>query len=207
MPVSRSRRKNKKKQEAGQQPNYGQVVEVYSGTARALHWLMVLLIAVQIPVGIYMAYRGNTLNVWDALTNNLYSGHKLIGMVLLLLAALRLIYRISHGAPADEPTLEVWQKAASHATHWGIYLLLFVAPLLGWIGVSYFPALDIFGLFKLPALVAPDEAMAAKVLTFHRISGIALTALIAMHIGAALYHYAIRGDNVLARMLPGLMRK
>jgi cytochrome b561 len=28
-----------------------------------------------------------------------------------------------------------------------------------------------------------------------------------MHVGAALYHYIIRGDNVLARMIPGLMRK
>lgn len=205
MPVSRSRRK--KKQETAQQPKHSAVVEVYSGTARALHWLMFALIAVQIPVGFYMAYRGNTLNVWDATTNNLYSGHKLAGMVLLALAALRLLYRFSHGAPADEPTLETWQKAASHATHWGIYLLLFAVPVLGWVGVSYFPALDIFGLFKLPALVPPNEAMAAKVLAFHRITGVALAVLIAMHVGAALYHYVIRGDNVLARMLPGLMRK
>lgn len=203
MPVSRSRRK--KKQDAAQQPKQA-VVEVYSGTARALHWLMLVLIAAQIPVGFYMVYRGKTLNLWDGLTNNLYSGHKLLGIALLGLVVLRLLYRLTHGAPADEPTLEAWQKGASHATHWALYLLLLAVPVLGWLGVSYFPALDIFGLFKLPALVAPDDAMAAKVLAYHAIGAIVLAGLIAMHVGAALYHYLIRRDNVLARMLPGLMR-
>jgi len=208
MPVSRKR---KKKPETPQQQHQRQreqaALQVYSGTARTFHWLMFLLIAAQVPVGITMAYRGNILNVWDATTNNLYSGHKLVGMVLLGLAILRLGYRLTHGAPPDEPTLEAWQKGASHATHWMIYLLLLGVPVLGWLGVSYFPALDIFGRFKLPALVSPDDAMAAKVLRWHAIAAIGLASLIAMHVAAALYHYLIRGDNVLARMIPRLMRK
>lgn len=204
MPVSRSRRK--KKPETVQQKE-ARAVEVYRPGARAFHWLMFLLIAVQFPVGVYMAYRGNALNLWDGLTNNLYSGHKLAGMVLLMLALARLFYRLRHGAPADEPTLEPWQRGISHLTHWAIYALLIAVPIIGWLGVSYFPALDIFGLFKLPGLVAPNEATAAKVLALHGAMALALAALVAMHVGAALYHYLIRRDNVLARMLPGLMRK
>ena len=34
-----------------------------------------------------------------------------------------------------------------------------------------------------------------------------LLALIEMHVGAALFHYFIRKDNVLGRMLPGLLRR
>ncbi len=31
--------------------------------------------------------------------------------------------------------------------------------------------------------------------------------LVAIHVAAALFHYFIRKDNVLARMLPGLLRR
>ena len=33
-----------------------------------------------------------------------------------------------------------------------------------------------------------------------------LALLIAMHVGAALFHYIIRKDNVLGRMIPRLLR-
>ena len=66
------------------------LIEIYSPTARAFHWIVVILIAIQIPIGFYMAYRGGDLKIWDSLTNNLYSSHKLIGVIILALVALRL---------------------------------------------------------------------------------------------------------------------
>ncbi|MFJ5369774.1 cytochrome b, partial [Bosea sp. CER48] len=136
----------------------------YSTTARTLHWITVVAVFVMIPVGLTMSYRGNVLDIWDGLTNGLYSAHKLLGFLLLWLTAGRLAYRVLHGAPPDEPTLEWWQKAGSHLVHWLLYGLLLVVPLLGWIGVSLFPALTIFDLFSLPALARPDEPAAQRVL-------------------------------------------
>jgi cytochrome b561 len=181
--------------------------DVYSPAARHFHWWTAALLAVQVPVGVMMAYRGNTLNIWDGLTNNLYSTHKLTGLVILAVVVARLGYRLSHGSPADEPTLEPWQKVVSHMTHWAIYALLVILALLGWLGVSYFPALDAFGL-KIPALfVSPDEAKSTTVLLAHRAAAFLLVALIGMHVAAALFHYVIRKDGVLNRMLPGLPRR
>ena len=179
----------------------------YSPTARAFHWVMVGVLAVQVPVGLYMTYRGNDLKIWDGLTNSLYSGHKLFGIVLLLLVIARLTYRLRNGAPADEPSLEWWQKAASHVTHWSLYGLLIAIPLTGWLGVSRYPALDIFGLFKLPGLVAPDQAQAATLFFIHKVLAIVTILLIGAHVGAALFHYVVRKDGVLLRMLPGLPRR
>lgn len=188
---------------ATSQPASIATVEVYSPTARIYHWLTVALIAVQIPVGFYMVYRGGTLNIWDSLTNNLYSAHKLIGFIVLWLIAARLFYRLTRGAPADEPTIEAWQKAVSHTNHWAIYALLIAVPIGGWIGVSAYPATSIFGLFNLPALVAPDKAFAEMVLKYHGLAATALAALIALHIVAALFHHFVRKDNVLRRMIGG----
>lgn len=177
---------------------------VYSPTARALHWITAAAVFVMVPVGLAMTYRGNALDIWDGVTDALYSTHKLTGFLLLWLGIGRLLYRLVHGAPPDEPTLEWWQKAASHIVHWALYGLLVIVPLLGWIGISLFPALTIFNLFDLPALAAPNEEAAKRVLAVHGWLAILLALLACGHIGAALSHHFIRKDGVLRRMLPGL---
>lgn len=177
-------------------------VEIYSGTARAFHWIVVALVLVQLPLGYLMVYRGTTLNIWDALTNTLYSSHKLIGMVILVVMLARLAYRLIHGAPADEPTLEPWQKTVSHLTHWALYGLLIGVPVVGWLAVSLYGATGIFGWFTLPSLADKDEAAAARVFFLHFLGALAITGLVAMHIAAALFHHFARKDAVLRRMLP-----
>ncbi len=182
-------------------------VEIYRRTARVLHWATVALVAVQVPIGLYMTHRGNTLNVWDNVTGALYNGHKLIGVALLLVVLWRLAYRFTRGAPADEPTIEPWQRLASHVTHWGLYVLLVCAPIAGYIGISLFPALDIFGVFSLPGVVAPDKEAAKTAFAVHKLLVVLLVLLIAMHVAAALFHYFVRKDNVLGRMIPRLLRR
>jgi cytochrome b561 len=176
---------------------------VYSPAARALHWLTVLMVTTMVPVGLFMTSRAER-NIWDGLTNALYSSHKLAGVLLLTLVIVRLAYRFMHGAPPDEPSIEPWQKLASHVTHWTLYALLLVVPILGWIGISLYPALDIFGLFKLPGLVAPNQPASSTVFFLHKLGAFALVALVAVHVGAALFHYFVRKDGVLRRMWPGL---
>ena len=182
-------------------------VETYKRPARVLHWVTVALVAIQVPIGAVMTYRGNTLNVWDRLTGALYNSHKVIGVTILALVIWRLAYRFTRGAPPDEPTLEPWQKLASHVNHWGMYLLLVCAPVAGYVGISLFPALDIFGLFSLPAVTAPNKAAANTVLAVHKGLAAALVLLIAVHVAAALFHYFVRKDNVLGRMIPRLLRR
>lgn len=180
-------------------------VEIYSPPARRFHWWTVALILVQVPLGLYMAYRGNVLGIFDDLTNNLYSSHKLIGIIIFLVVLARLAYRLMHGAPADEPTLEWWHKAASHFNHWGLYLLLLATPIAGYIGISQYPALNIFGI-PLPGIVAADQDAAGRTFMIHFWLALVLVAFVAIHVAAALYHYVIRKDNVLTRMLPSLRR-
>jgi cytochrome b561 len=179
----------------------------YSTGARHFHWWTVALLAIQVPVGLYMVYRGSVTN-FDALTNTLYSSHKTLGLVILALVIARLFYRFSHGAPADEPTIEWWQKAASHATHWSLYLLLILVPIVGWLGISLYGARDVFGLFSIPPLAGQDQAAAEGVLLLHKYLAFLTVAVIGAHVGAAVVlHYFIRKDGVLMRMLPWAGRR
>lgn len=176
----------------------------YGSTARHFHWWSAVLVVVQFALGITMLVRASWLDIWDALTNTLYSSHKLLGVCLFLLVLVRLLYRLVRGVPDDEPSLETWQKFVSHVTHGMIYGFLLVVPVIGWFGVQLYPALDVFGWFSLPAVVSPDNAASGRVLQLHAITAFILLFLVTMHVTAALYHHFIRKDGVLVRMVPFL---
>jgi cytochrome b561 len=177
----------------------------YSLVARHFHWWTVALVAVQVPLGILMLEYGERTK-FAAPTGQMYDAHKLIGLVILAVVAARLVYRLTHGAPADEPTLEPWQRIVSHITHWSIYALLIAVPIIGWAAVSAFGPFEPFGI-KLPALLARNDDQAKLLFAVHKATAILLAALIAMHIGAALFHYVIRKDGVLNRMWTSLPRR
>ena len=179
-------------------PSAGTQEATYSTAARRFHWWTVLLIAAQVPIGLFMVRYGAATNFAEP-TGKLYDTHKLIGLTILLLALVRLVYRLAHGAPADEPTLAPWEKVVSHITHWAIYALLIIVPLLGWLAISYYGPFEPFGI-KLPRLAAQDEARATKVFVAHMLAAYALIVLLGMHVGGALIHYVIKKDGVLARM-------
>lgn len=185
-------------------PN-AQPVEIYSSTARTFHWLVVLLLLVQIPLGLVMVRYGAATN-FAAPTGQMYDSHKLLGLAILLVVVLRLAYRLAHGAPAHEPTLENWHKLASGVNHWGLYLLLLAIPVGGWYAVSLYGPFKPFGI-ELPSLAEENKALAEQVFFIHKLAAYALIAFVGIHVGAALYHYLIRGDNVLARMIPSLLSK
>ena len=192
--------------------DHGSDIAVYSPRARLYHWLTAFLVLIQIPVGLYMTYRGYELTyvdaegatktgLFDGLTAFLYDFHKTIGITILALVLARLIYRLRNGAPAADPSLPPALVGVSHLTHWSIYALLIAVPLVGYIGTSYYGALSVFGL-PLVALTAKDEKYSETVFELHEALAFALLALIAVHIAAAIYHKLIRKDRVVERMLP-----
>lgn len=185
-------------------------VEVYSPAAKTFHWLTVAFILVQLPLGAYMAWYARKTEFADP-SNTLYDLHKVIGMLILVLIVARFGYRLIAGAPRPEPTIEPWQRVVSGLTHWAIYAMLLVTPVLGWLGTSYYGAMEPFGI-KLPSLVkAPatdaikeaNEKYSETVFEWHEAAAFILLALVLLHFAAAMYHHVVRKDNVLRRMMPG----
>lgn len=187
-------------------------IAVYSPAARRYHWLVALLILIQVPIGLYMTYRGSELEwindkgetvkgLWDGVTNTLYSSHKILGLVILLIVILRLGYRLSQGAPRPDPTLPKGLVGVSHLTHWSIYLLLLAIPVVGYIGISFGRYLEVFGI-ALPAVTGEDKKFSEEVFEIHELLGNVLLVLVGLHVGAAIYHRFVRKDRVVERMLP-----
>ena len=173
----------------------------YSSLQKLLHWLVALMVFIMLPVGFYMVNRGKLTN-FDAFTNQLYTMHKSFGFVLLWVIVLRIVITSRRGSPAPEASLSPLQIMASRSVHLLLYALLLIVPVLGWAGVSAYPATGaLFGL-NLPSILPVNPPLAEKILMLHGYGALLMVALIAMHIGAALMHAIVLKDGVLRRMLP-----
>lgn len=180
---------------------YGTRTDHYPATSKLLHWLVAACVLTTAPVAIAMG-RLNPGPTQDTL----YNFHKSLGVLILVLMILRLINRLVVGAPIAEPGIEPWQKTVSSIVHTSLYALLLAMPIVGYIANSAFGATTpFFGLFNLPPIVAKNDALSTQLFTIHRWVGWLVILLVLMHVGAALYHYFIRRDNVLPRMLPRAM--
>jgi cytochrome b561 len=171
----------------------------YTGTAKALHWTIVALLIVQFIAAWTMPdIKRHTKP--DTLINL----HISVGVLILFVAVLRLTWRAGHPEPPPEDGLPPWQVQSARAVHWLLYALLFVLPVLGWLNASWrgFPVI-MFGL-ELPKLLATRAPGGGWTGDVHALlATYGLLTLVGLHVAAALYHYFIRRDGVLQRMLPG----
>ncbi len=164
-----------------------------------LHWLTLLFIAAAFALGLIL----DDMPL-SPLKLKLYAWHKWIGLLVLALLPVRLLLR--HLDPLDRlGELAPWEARLSSLVHGLLYLLMFSAPLLGWLHSSAagFPVVW-FGLLPLPDLVDKDKALAEVLKEFHEGAVFLLAGLVVLHALAAIYHHHVRKDGVLVRMLPWL---
>ena len=171
----------------------------YSLTARALHWITAALVLTTIPLGVVI------VNEWGGpLQDPLYDLHRSIGALLILVIIVRLGYRLTHPPLPLPDNIPPMQRVAARATHWALYGLLVVQPFVGWAATSAYGAqIVVFGLFELTPILSQDRALSDRLFVVHALIGAAIAGLVAMHIGAALYHHFVRRDRVLMRMITG----
>lgn len=177
---------------------YAIPVQAYTATAKTLHWLTAALVLTIIPVGIAMGYAQGPLQDF------LFHIHRSFGVVLIPIIIYRFYYRLTHKPlplPAD---IEPMQKLAAETVHWALYALLVVQPIIGWIATSAYRApILFFWTFTLPPVWPENRAFSEQLFVLHKWIGFVVAFLLCAHIGGALFHYFIRKDRVLQRMING----
>ncbi len=170
----------------------------YSAVAQTLHWLVAALIVTQFTLG----YLASDLPL-GAHKLALLARHKSFGMTVLMLAVLRLLWRLKHPPPRLPPGMTPLEQMLAKSTHVAFYVLLFAMPLTGWLMSSaknY--SVSWFGLFTWPNLIAKNETAFDLLRSTHHILSYLLFAIAVLHILAALKHHFWNKDDVLLRMLP-----
>lgn len=172
----------------------------YGPALRALHWLTAAAILAAIVFGLVAL----GLTPGTRLRVAILTIHKSLGVTAFALFFPRVLVRLSEAAPAYAPALGALSHAAARLVHLSLYALILMLPLTGYLhSAAGRHNFSWFGLFPIPALVAPDEALDRTMGTFHYALAIALGAALFAHIGATFWHARILKDGVLTRMWPG----
>ena len=164
------------------------------------HWLIAGLIVTQFILG------------WTAVDLPLgmhklavFARHKSFGMTVLMLALIRLAWRLKNLPPSLPAKMHRVERFLARFTHVSFYILLIAMPLSGWLMSSaknY--SVSWFGAFTWPNLIGPNETSFNFFKTLHHFLSNVLFGIAALHILAALKHHFWNKDDVLARMLPDL---
>jgi cytochrome b561 len=155
----------------------------YNRTQIGLHWLTALLVAYNLIIDNSMrpvlraTADGTEPNSGDLLMANL---HAWIGIAIFAVVAVRLALRLGHGAPPPPDDMPRPLQIASKLSHWLFYAVLLAMPITG--------ALAYYGGFR-------------EMGDVHENGKPILIVLIAVHVGAALWHHFYKKDDVMRRMV------
>ena len=170
----------------------------YTPVAKALHWLMALLLFGLLALGFTL-----TDLPLSPQKLQLYSWHKWAGVTVFLLVLFRLAWRVTHRPPALPDHLPKVMQFAAHAGHALLYLLMIAIPLSGWLMSSAKGFQTVwFGILPIPDLVDKNQELGDLLQSVHENLNLLFAVLIVGHVGAALKHHLIDKDDILIRMLP-----
>ncbi|MGN6151360.1 MAG: cytochrome b, partial [Lysobacteraceae bacterium] len=127
--------------------------------------------------------------------------HTQAGVLVLLLAALRIVSRLAAHAPDTHDRRSTAGRAAA-LLHLCFYLILLALPLLGWAYVNAKGKPVVFFGLELPRLLGRDRDLADTLQSLHTTLGWTLLAMIGVHALGALWHHFGAKDDVLRSMLP-----
>jgi len=175
------------------------IAQSYSSVSRFFHWLIAGLIITQFILAELAEWADDNNQAVQQLA--LLANHKSIGMTIVILAVLRLVWRMFNTPPPLPNSMALWQQRASAVAHWLMYGLIFAIPISGWL-MSSASAYSVswFNLFVFPDLVAPSEGLADLLHETHEVLAKLLLVVVLVHIAAALKHHFVDKDGVLRRM-------
>lgn len=168
----------------------------YGAVAIFFHWAIAILVVAAVIIA-WILPNGHDPNFEYVL-----GFHKSAGILVLVVALARLIWRLWHPV-APAAGLEPWEALLSKITHGLLYVIIIAIPLSGYLFTSALgDNLNFFNLVELPSPMAEHKALGDAAATFHILGQWAVYAFVGLHVAGALYHYLIKRDRVLQRMLP-----
>ena len=162
--------------------------------SRVLHWLMAAMLLTMLFIGVTMV---SSLGNY----HRLLAIHRPLGIMILILAIIRVVNRRFSTLPPFPPTMSSQERFLATASEWILYLLMLALPLVGWgmLSSGGYPIV-MFGPVHLPAILPANPALYAVLRKTHTVLGYLLFLAFLGHLGAVLFHTLIIRDRLLNRM-------
>ena len=170
----------------------------YATSSIIIHWIVALFVLSMLCVSFYLG---------DLPKNFISTGymlHKSVGLTVLGLMLIRILLIMKKGRPPLPLTVPVWEKKLSRFVQLGLYFMLLLMPISGYLMSAYANKLpQFFNLFNIPNLVDFNKDHAGIMKLIHNTTAWFLIAFVALHILGALKHYFYDKDEVTQSMLLG----
>jgi cytochrome b561 len=169
----------------------------FAAPQRLLHWLMAVCILSMLFIGVGMVSTITTKYL------TLVQIHKPLGIAILVLALIRLAFRLYYGAPALPADLPEPIKLAANLSQYIFYALMISMPLIGWgmLSAAEYPVV-LFGGVHLPSILPVSPSLHTLLWNAHHYLAFAFFGVILMHVAAILFHKLVRNDGVFEAMAP-----
>jgi cytochrome b561 len=162
--------------------------------SRILHWTMAVMILAMLFIGI-----GMVASLADY--HRLVTIHKPLGILILILVAIRLVNRLLNPPPPLPATVPAIERIAINVSVTVLYALMFALPLVGWamLSASDYPIV-LYGSLSLPRIMPRDPELYAVLRNAHSVLAFLLFATFIAHFSGAMMHALIIRDGVFESM-------
>ena len=162
--------------------------------SRILHWTMAVLVLAMLFIGIGMV---SSVSAY----HQLVAIHKPLGILVLVLVAIRLVNRLVNPPPPLPEGMPPWQRVAALGSHVLLYILMFAVPIVGWamLSAARYPVV-LYGALQLPPIMPQNPELFAVLRETHTVLALLLFVTFLAHFGAALMHALIFRDDVFPSM-------
>jgi cytochrome b561 len=167
---------------------------------RALHWSIALMIFGMLAAGLFAGSLDTGTPAGEMRYYAVIDVHKSFGLLIIMLAAFRVVWRASEKSPTMPPTPK-WELILARISQLVLYIGLFLMPVTGYLWASaYGEPVRFFGL-KLPSFAHLNGEQAKLAHHIHIFTAFVLMAIIALHVLGALKNHFIDRNDVLRKML------
>ena len=175
----------------------------YSMPTQILHWLTAILVLVAFIYG----PGGPEEHIYAAARDADRQLHETLGICVLVLAVIRLLWRVIDKRPEPQPTAR-WMRITADVVQVSMFVLLFAVPLTAISGAWLEGhAVTLLGGVTFPPPIGEAHALGATIAEIHGWLGDVIIWLAGAHAAAAIFHHHFLKDNVLRSMLPRLNSK
>ena len=184
------------------------IPEGYNSVTKSLHWVIFGLFSIMYVLGFgLMASDGYT--ALGAQWGPVFDWHATLGLMVLVLAAVRIWWRAHEPLPDWAPGLSKPERKLAHWTELSMYSAMIAKPLSGYVlaGTAGYN-IDLFVSVRLgnpfgTSGVNDDGGLYDVALLVHIVADVVFLIAFVVHVSQALRHQFIKKDHLLERMLRG----
>jgi cytochrome b561 len=167
---------------------------------RFFHWLTAALVLAMLGIGLAMVAS-------LAEYHRLVSIHRPLGILVLIVVAIRFVNRHYSTLPPFPATMSPRERLVASASELFLYTLLVVQPLVGWgmLSAARYP-ITLFGSIHLFPILPHNVMLYAVLRRAHTVFAYLFFLTFLAHFGAVLFHTWVVRDGTFSRMAPWRVR-